>query len=170
MWKCIRCNKENQDSAEKCINCGHGKTMDYTGHRSVSRLRPEMTENWKKKKEKPMLMADCMGDDEAVFGSKLLRREVCEIDFVKMNLTSVPSGAWDVSEDQDKTIWAWKKETPEGHILYIGSEKGVYANEKCENLFCCYVNVKKINFHNLFDTSHATNMNGMFDHCESLIA
>ena len=170
MWKCIRCNKENQDSAEKCINCGHGKTMDYTGHRSVSRLRPEMTENWKKKKEKPMLMADCMGDDEAVFGSKLLRREVCEIDFVKMNLASIPSGAWDVSEDQDKTIWAWKKEIPEGHILYIGSEKGVYANENCENLFYCYVNVKKINFHNLFDTSHATNMGGMFYHCESLIA
>ena len=170
MWKCIRCNKENQDSAEKCINCGHGKTMDYTGHRSVSRLCLEITDNWKKKKEKPMLMADCMGDDEAVFGSKLLRREVCEIDFVKMNLTSIPSGAWDVSEDQDKTIWAWKKETPEGHILYIGSEKGVYANEKCENLFCCYVNVKKINFHNLFDTSRVTNMAGMFFHCESLMA
>ena len=170
MWKCRRCNKENQDSEEKCINCGHGKTMDYTGHRSVSRLRPEMTNNWKKKKEKPMLMADCMGDDEAVFGSKLLRKEVCEIDFVKMNLASIPSGAWDVSEDQDKTIWAWKKETPEGHILYIGSEKGVYANENCEDLFCCYVNVKKINFHNLFDTSRVTNMGGMFWHCESLIA
>ena len=72
MWKCIRCNKENQDSEEKCINCGHGKTMDYTGHRSVSRLRPEMTETWKKQKEKPMLMADCIGDDEengTVFGS-----------------------------------------------------------------------------------------------------
>ena len=170
MWKCIRCNKENQDSAEKCINCGHGKTMDYTGHRSVSRLCLEITDNWKKKKEKPMLMADCMGDDEAVFGSKLLRREVCEIDFVKMNLTSIPSGAWDVSEDQDKTIWAWKKETLEGHILYIGSEKGVYANENCEDLFCCYVNVKKINFHNLFDTSRVTNMAGMFSWCESLIA
>ena len=64
MWKCVRCNKENQDSAEKCINCGHGKTMDYTGHRSVSRLRPEMTNNWKKKKEKSMLMADCIEDNE----------------------------------------------------------------------------------------------------------
>ena len=170
MWKCIRCNKENQDSAEKCINCGHGKTMDYTGHRSVSRLCLEITNNWKKKKEKPMLMADCMGHDEAVFGSKLLRRGVCEIDFVKMNLASIPSGAWDVSEDQDKTIWAWKKETPEGHILYIGSEKGVYANENCKDLFCCYVNVKKINFHNLFDTSRVTNMAGMFLYCESLIA
>ena len=169
MWKCVRCNKENQDSAEKCINCGHGKTMDYTGHRSVSKLCPEMTNNWKKKKEKSMLMADCMGNDETVFGSKLLRKEVCKIDFVKMNLASIPSGAWDVSEDQDRTIWAWKRETPEGYTLYIGSEKGVYANKNCEDLFCYYLNVKKINFNNLFDTSHVTNMVGMFSHCESLI-
>ena len=168
MWKCVRCNKENQDSAEKCINCGHGKTMDYTGHRSVSRLRPEMTNNWKKKKEKSMLMAGYMGNDKAVFGSKLLRKEVCKIDFVKMNLASIPSGAWDVSKDQDRTIWAWKRETPEGYTLYIGSEKGVYANKDCYYLFCDYLNVKKINFNNLFDTSHVTNMCRMFSECESL--
>ena len=168
MWKCVRCNKENQDSAEKCINCGHGKTMDYTGHRSVSRLRPEMTNNWKKKKEKSMLMAGYMGNDKAVFGSKLLRKEVCKIDFVKMNLASIPSGAWDVSKDQDRTIWAWKRETPEGYTLYIGSEKGVYANKDCDYLFCDYLNVKKINFNNLFDTSHVTNMCHMFSECESL--
>ena len=168
MWKCVRCNKENQDSAEKCINCGHGKTMDYTGHRSVSRLCPEMTNNWKKQKEKPMLMADCMGNDETVFGRKLLRKEVCKIDFVKMNLASIPSGAWDVSKDQDRTIWAWKRETPEGYTLYIGSEKGVYANKDCYYLFCDYLNVKKINFNNLFDTSHVTNMCRMFSECESL--
>ena len=168
MWKCVRCNKENQDSAEKCINCGHGKTMDYTGHRSVSRLRPEMTNNWKKKKEKSMLMAGYMGNDKAVFGSKLLRKEVCKIDFVKMNLASIPSGAWDVSKDQDRTIWAWKRETPEGYTLYIGSEKGVYANKDCDYLFRDYLNVKKINFNNLFDTSHVTNMCCMFSECESL--
>ena len=168
MWKCVRCNKENQDSVENCINCSHGKTMDYTGHRSVSRLRPEMTNNWKKKKEKSMLMAGYMGNDNAVFGSKLLRKEVCKIDFVKMNLASIPSGAWDVSEDQDRTIWAWKRETPEGYTLYIGSEKGVYANKDCDYLFCDYLNVKKINFNNLFDTSHVTNMYGMFSECESL--
>lgn len=168
MWKCVRCNKENQDSAEKCINCGHGKTMDYTGHRSVSKLCPEMTNNWKKQKEKPMLMAGYMGNDETVFGSKLLRKEVCKIDFVKMNLASIPSGAWDVSEDQNGTIWAWKRETPERYTLYIGSEKGVYANKDCDYLFCDYLNVKKINFNNLFDTSHVTNMYRMFSECESL--
>ena len=171
MWKCVRCNKENQDSAEKCINCGHGKTMDYTGHRSVSKLCPEMTNNWKKKKEKSMLMADWIAadDDVIVLGSKLSKEKVHEIDFVKMNLASIPSGAWDVSEDQSGTIWAWVKETPEGYILYIGSEKGVYANKNCEDLFYYYLNVKKISFNNLFDTSRVTNMAGMFANCESLI-
>ena len=47
MWKCIRCEKENQDSIEQCENCGHGRTMDYTGHRVLSKIRPEMADNWK---------------------------------------------------------------------------------------------------------------------------
>ena len=47
MWKCIRCEKENQDSAEQCENCGHGRTMDYTGHRVVSKLETEMIGAWK---------------------------------------------------------------------------------------------------------------------------
>ncbi len=25
MWKCIRCEKENQDLAEQCENWGHGR-------------------------------------------------------------------------------------------------------------------------------------------------
>ena len=51
MWKCMRCNKENQDFIENCENCGHGNTMDYIGHRSISRLRPEVVTNWKKKSQ-----------------------------------------------------------------------------------------------------------------------
>ena len=47
MWKCIRCEKENQDSTESCVNCGHGRTMDYTGHCVLSKIRPEITARWK---------------------------------------------------------------------------------------------------------------------------
>ena len=111
MWKCIRCNKENQDTAENCVNCGHGKTMDYTGYRSVSRLRPEIIDNWKKKKEKPMLMSDYVEDNEehpTVFGSILLRQEIKKIEFVKIDLKNVPRGAWDVSVERDRTIWVWR--------------------------------------------------------------
>ena len=172
MWKCVRCNKENQDSEEKCVNCGHGKTMDYTGHRLISRLRTEITENWKKQKEKPMLMADCIANAEqngTVLGSVFLRREVCEIDFVKMNLKNIPSGVWEVSENIYGTIWAWtSREADEMIALKIGSENGVYANVNCSNLFRDYSNVRKIEFNNLFDTSRTTDMRGMFSGCENL--
>ena len=170
MWKCERCNKEKPASEEKCINCGHGKTMDYTGHRSVSRLCLEITDNWKKKKEKPMLMADCIAGDakEVVLGSKLLRGKVHEIDFVKMNLASIPSGAWDVSDDRNRTIWAWIRETDGVITLKIGSENGVYANINCSKLFYNYSNVRKIEFSNLFDTSRTTDMGKMFWGCKNL--
>ena len=173
MWKCIRCEKENQDSTEKCINCGHGKTMDYTGHRSVSRLRPEMTETWKKQKEKPMLMADDVEDDEeqpAVFGSILLRQQINKIEFVKIDLKNVPTGAWDVSANRDRTIWAWASREEDGIILQIGSENGVYANPNCQNLFWRYRNVKDIVFNDLFDTSRIIDANGMFGECINLTA
>lgn len=172
MWKCIRCNKKNQDSEEKCINCGHGKTMDYTGHCSVSRLRPEMTETWKKQKEKPMLMADCIGDDEengTVFGSFILRNDIHRIEFIRIT-SPIPRGAWDVSEDRSGKIWAWVNKSGEENVLQIGSENGVYANPNCRNLFWRYKSVKEIAFNNLFDSSRVTDANGMFGECINLTA
>lgn len=171
MWKCIRCNKENQDTAENCVNCGHGKTMDYTGYRSVSRLRPEIIDNWKKKKEKPMLMSDYVEDNEehpTVFGSILLRQEIKKIEFVEIDLKNVPTGAWDVSVERDKTIWVWASREAEKIVLKIGSENGVYANSNCRNLFWKYNNVKVISFNDLFDTSRVTDANGMFGNCINL--
>ncbi len=120
-------------------------------------------------REKPMLMADCLGDNEVVFGSKISRGEVCEIDFVKMNLASIPSGAWDVSDDQSRTIWAWISREADGmSALKIGSENGVYANINCSELFCKYSNVRRIEFNNLFDTSRTTDMGKMFCACKNL--
>lgn len=172
MWKCIRCNKENQDFIENCENCGHGKTMDYIGHRSISRLRPEVVNNWKKKKEKSILMADCIEDNEkngTVFGSGFLRKEISKIEFVEINCDSVPLEAWDVSADKSKTIWAWVSKKSTGCILNIGSENGVYANSNCRNLFYRYENVSEICFHDLFDTSYVTDMHGMFGDCKKML-
>ena len=53
MWKCIRCEKENQDSIEQCENCGHGRTVDYTRHRVLSKIHPEITDNWKQEQNDP---------------------------------------------------------------------------------------------------------------------
>ena len=171
MWKCIRCNKENQDSAEKCINCGHGKTMDYTGHRSVSRLCLEITDNWKKKKEKPTIMSDCIdANDEqyTVLGSTFIRSEIKEIYFVKIDLQNIPTGAWDVSEDKSKTIWAWLNRRSEGIILNIGSENGFCANPNSHSFFAQYSNVRKINFNWMFDTSQVVDMSKMFYGCSRM--
>ena len=47
MWRCIRCEKENQDVEEKCIGCGHGKTMNYIQHRTLSKVSEYTAENWR---------------------------------------------------------------------------------------------------------------------------
>ena len=47
MWKCIRCEKENKDTAEICAECGHGRTMDYVQHRTLSKISAKLAKNWK---------------------------------------------------------------------------------------------------------------------------
>ena len=48
MWKCIRCEKENQDTEEICTGCGHGRTMDYISHRTLAKISISLSENWKR--------------------------------------------------------------------------------------------------------------------------
>ena len=48
MWKCIRCEKENQDTEENCTGCGHGRTMDYISHRTLAKISISLSENWKR--------------------------------------------------------------------------------------------------------------------------
>ena len=47
MWKCIRCEKENKDTAEICAECGHGRTMDYMRHRTLTKIPAKLAKNWK---------------------------------------------------------------------------------------------------------------------------
>lgn len=53
MWKCIRCEKENQDSEEMCAACGHERAMDYTSHRTLSKISSSVTDNWKSSQSDP---------------------------------------------------------------------------------------------------------------------
>ena len=48
MWRCIRCEKENQDTEEICTGCGHGRTMDYISHRTLANISRSLSENWKR--------------------------------------------------------------------------------------------------------------------------
>lgn len=57
MWKCMRCEKENQDTEEICTGCGHGRTMDYISHRTLAKIPRSLSANWKKvdqKEEEPV--------------------------------------------------------------------------------------------------------------------
>ena len=173
MWKCTRCEKENQDSAEACVNCGHGRTMDYTGHPTLCRIRPEITDNWKLKKEKPTLMTDCIQDEmemPVVFGSDILRNEIVGINFVQCDMDHIPKGAWDVSADRSGRIYAWVEDArmfsgEDLKQLYIASENGMYAPEDCYSLFWRYSKLSSIDFNDLFDTSRVYSMEAMFFGC-----
>ena len=173
MWKCTRCEKENQDSAEACVNCGHGRTMDYTGHPTLCRIRPEITDNWKLKKEKPTLMTDCIQDEmemPVVFGSDILRNEIVGINFVQCDMDHIPKGAWDVSADRSGRIYAWVEDArmfsgKDLKQLYIASENGMYAPEDCYSLFWRYSKLSSIDFNDLFDTSRVYSMEAMFFGC-----
>ena len=216
MWKCIRCEKENPDSAENCMECGHGKTMNYRDYRTLSKVQGSVIEKWKQEqhsseyfkkmgveylqktiecfiksnesnrniqymitaelnkyftvrenKEKPILMAD--GMRKTVFGSNIRREDICEIEFIRISKDIVPDGAWDISADQNRTIWAWTENAENKMLLLkIGSEDGIYANASCAHLFEGYCNTIKIVFHDLFDTSQVTDMSYMFANCEKL--
>ena len=175
MWKCIRCEKENQDFIENCMECGHGKTMNYIEYKTVSKVQDSVRSNWKqeqntpeyfKNKEKPVLMASA--DGNFVLSTNIPKEEICEIEFVKINETTMSDDAWDVSAEKNRTIWAWTENTENGKILKIGSENGVYANPDCQSFFEGYSNVVKIEFHDLFDTSQVTDMGCMFAGCEEI--
>ena len=182
MWKCIRCEKENQDAEEVCIYCEHARTMDYVHYRTLSKVTASIAKTWKidqnnteylkkqavnhlkeavkllektelneldaptqnmlnelkkylspgektvKEKSKkvkkeivknisrPVIMA---ASKNSVFGEKVPRKSICEIEFIKTNTT--PNGAWDISENRSKTIWAWIDITDSGRILKVGS-------------------------------------------------
>lgn len=237
MWKCIRCEKENQDTTEICPGCGKAKSMDYINYRTLSRINNSVMENWKaalniseffakqgieylqkvaelfekaglsedslkakelmkavkhkiatdgkplevcktaplrflnvcsavNKKRIPVLMAD--NNMDYVLGSNTFRDKIREIEFVKIDIDLVPCSAWDVSDDKKGSIWAWTENTDSGKTVKIGSENGIYANPDCEGLFQNYMNVTRIEFHNLFNTSQVTSMKGMFSNCFEL--
>ena len=118
------------------------------------------------KKRIPVLMAD--NNMDYVLGSNTFRDKIREIEFVKIDLDLVPRSAWDVSDDKKGSVWAWLENTDSGKILKIGSENGIYANPDCEGLFQNYMNVTRIEFHDLFNTSQVTSMKGMFSNCFEL--
>ena len=97
-----------------------------------------------------------------VFGTKLQRSWVIAIDFAD-NLSKKPSGGWDISKNQDGSVYVWL----DNLTLHIAAN-GKIAPESCEDLFFGYSNLISVDFNDAFDTSEVTTMNAMFYDCERL--
>ena len=169
MKKYMYGGEKNLNSTE---DCEHEIAKDYIYYPVLSRLSSMVTSDWKMRKEKPILMSDviteAIEEKSTAFGTVFLRCEIEEIEFVRMNPDIMPEGAWDASADKSKSVWVWAVRKNEGLSLRIGSKDGVYANQNCNTLFCGYSRLKRIQFHNLFDTCKVTDMFGMFKDCEKL--
>lgn len=87
MWKCIRCNKDNEDLVENCIECGHGKTMNYIEYRTVSKVQDDVQLNWKRKRQEYLQETNT---DEVGFNSVMeLLNSVTELFVWKTDVSEV---------------------------------------------------------------------------------
>ena len=121
-----------------------------------------------------VLMADYIeasskeeAENASVFGSEVKRNQISTITFLS-NINSNRKDAWDVSENQNKSVMAWTVENGELYDLYIAAENGVIAPANCGKMFYGYSNLRRIDFNDAFDTAYTTNMGYMFARCGSL--
>lgn len=123
-------------------------------------------DTWQDVKRYPMMSdKDGSGEDTAkVFGSEYLRTDISEIRFLN-TMEGVPADSWDISADASGNVKAW---VDAQNVLYIAADGIVLAPYDCSFLFSWYKNVKTIDFNQCFDTSQVTNMDCMFQACESM--
>lgn len=104
-------------------------------------------------------------ENKDVFGnSELDRTSIETISFLDTQ-ADLGENAWDVSEEQNKSVMAWTDESRKN--LYLAGD-GNIAIKSAYHLFYGYTNVKEIKFNCVLDTSRLTDMHGMFSECESL--
>ena len=98
------------------------------------------------------------------------KQNITSIEFVADS--EIPSGvvaSWDVSAEGSEGVNAWLVDVGSGkYKLYIGGDRGIYANENVSTLFSGFTNVTTINNLNLLDTSKTTNMSALFQGCSTL--
>lgn len=107
-------------------------------------------------------------DDFGFLGTQDVKRSsIEEIAFLN-TLEQKPEDAWDISENQDGSVYAWLNTDSETKTLNIAADGEIIANIDCENLFRLCSHVKKIDFNNCFDTSQTESMKNMFADCKEL--
>lgn len=114
------------------------------------------------KKTSGYLMAQTINSND-VFGKDIAKSSVKQIVFSD-TLQNLPSDAWDVSQQKNRSILAWIR----NGVLHICGDGTVMANPNSNYLFKDYTSLTDIQFGNCFSTQNVTNMSGMFWGCISL--
>ena len=112
-----------------------------------------------------------------VFGSDYHIHSIRSITFLN-STRNKPDDAWDVSCNQNGTVWAWITDAGVSgyyagndnplYDLFIAGDGGVKLPQNSGWLFGYYSNVISINFNNCVDTSNVTSMQSMFTCCYAL--
>ena len=112
------------------------------------------------------------GANSSIFlgNSAILRKNIDNITFVS-STSGKNSTAWDVSAQQDKSIFAWYTKNSNGSFkVYIGSDYEIFANTDSTSLFhyvgdsTLCTSAETITNLNLLNVSSVTNMRWMFRH------
>ena len=97
MWKCIRCQKENQDTEENCTGCGHGRTMDYISHRTLAKISRSLSENWKRTNREELRQKRNKPVEQRVENQKKENRKEAE-EFVQEKLVDLTNSVKDIEK------------------------------------------------------------------------
>ena len=97
MWKCIRCQKENQDTEENCTGCGHGRTMDYISHRTLAKISRSLSENWKRTNREEFRQKRNKPVEQRVENQKKENRKEAE-KFVQEKLVDLTNSVKDIEK------------------------------------------------------------------------
>lgn len=98
---------------------------------------------------------------------KLRRKDVEQVTFLS-SLDGKTDDAWDVSENQDGTVFAWVDRGEKDCHVYIAADGGVLANRYSNNLFRYCINLKSVDFNESFYTDSVYTAGYMFAECRSL--
>lgn len=86
----------------------------------------------------------------------------------RASLDGAPSDAWDVSQNQDRSVLAWVEHNDQYQDMIIAADGIITAPENCSAMFLNESATCAIRFNGCLDTSEVTDMSDMFGFCRSL--
>lgn len=106
-------------------------------------------------------------EERGFLGAEGVQREdLVEVTFYSM-LEGMPDNAFDVSEEEDGSVFLWEEEEGTGKFV-IAAEDEVKANKDSAYLFRDCPNLRSVDFNDSFSSCETTDMTGMFQNCVSL--